>query len=156
MRLIVGGTYGYTRDGGKQFHGGVDLFAPEGTEVFSVYSGCVEWVEDFEKGWGLAALCRIDFPHWSCWSLYAHLSDVFLKKGTTLDPGTLIGLTGVSGNGDVNYPHLHFEIWRSLEAGRRGTRERFRLNPLDILGPLPLQSFANEVIDSSEKHRNLA
>ena len=27
LRLVIGGTYGYTRGGGSQFHGGVDLYA---------------------------------------------------------------------------------------------------------------------------------
>jgi murein DD-endopeptidase MepM/ murein hydrolase activator NlpD len=157
MRLITGGTYGYTRGAGKQFHGGVDLYADEGTECFSLYKGKVEWVADFgDKGWGLALLCRVNFPKWTCWVLYGHLSEVFVKKGAPLEPGTLVGLTGISGNGDSDYPHLHLEVWRSLEAGKKGTKDKHRLNPLHVLGPLPFQPFALEVIEKNLRRRHTA
>jgi murein DD-endopeptidase MepM/ murein hydrolase activator NlpD len=151
LRLVIGGTYGYTRGAGKRFHGGVDLYAKENTECFAIYNGCVEWVEDFgKKGWGLTILTRVTFPEWTCWALYAHLTDTYVKKGSRLEPGTLIGRTGVSGNGDSDYPHLHFEIWSSTKAGLKGTREKYRLNPLYVLGPLPFQPFALDVIERNQ------
>jgi murein DD-endopeptidase MepM/ murein hydrolase activator NlpD len=157
LRLITGGTYGYTRGAGKQFLGGVDLYAKEGIECFAIYKGAVEWVVDFgDTGWGQAILTRVDFPKWTCWALYAHLSDTFVKAGSPLNPGTLIGLTGTTGNGDSSYPHLHFEIWRSIKAGARGTKEKYRLNPLHVLGPLPFQPFALEVIERNERKNRTA
>lgn len=154
MHLVVGGTYGYTRSAGAQFHGGIDLYAEQGTECYAIYKGQVEWISDFKsKGWGLAVLCKVDHPEWNCWALYAHLSNVFLKKGARLEPRTLIGLTGISGNGDSKYPHLHFEIWKSMQAGTHGTKEKFRTDPLDVLGPLPFVPFASEVIERNQQIR---
>jgi murein DD-endopeptidase MepM/ murein hydrolase activator NlpD len=153
LRLLVGGTYGYTRiiDGGvRKFHGGVDLYAKQGAPCFAMFNGRVEWSNDFgDVGWGKAVLTRLDFPQSTCWALYAHLSKVFVHGGTPLEPGTLIGLTGITGNGDSDYPHLHLEMWRSLDAGKPGTREKYRFDPLHVLGPLPLQPFAVDVIEKS-------
>jgi murein DD-endopeptidase MepM/ murein hydrolase activator NlpD len=151
LRLIEGGTYGYTRGGGKQFHGGVDLYAEPGTPCYAMYRGAVEWFHDFgDSGWGKALLTRLDFPGWRCWTLYAHLSRVDVKGGP-LDVGTPLGLTGISGNGDSRYPHLHFETWRSMQAGEAGTFERYRFDPLYLLGTLPFQPFAAEVIARNER-----
>ena len=156
LRLVIGGTYGYTRGGGSQFHGGVDLYAEPGTPCYAMYRGAVEWAADFgADGWGRCVLTRLDFPTWTCWALYAHLSKVYRKAGP-LEAGATIGLTGISGNGDSRYPHLHFEIWRSLKAGAKGTREKYRVDPLYVLGNLPFQRFATEVIERRERERGTA
>lgn len=155
LRLVIGGTYGYTRGGGAQFHGGVDLYAEQGTPCYAVYRGGVEWAADFgAAGWGKAVLTRIEFPGWTCWALYAHLSKVYIKSGP-LEAGAQIGLTGISGNGDSRYPHLHFELWRSMQAGTRGTRERYRIDPLYVLGTLPFQRFATETVERDERLKSL-
>jgi murein DD-endopeptidase MepM/ murein hydrolase activator NlpD len=156
MRLVIGGTYGYTRGSGKQFHGGIDLYAIEGTDCYSIFTGSVEWVHDFgSSGWGKTVLTRVKFPALTCWALYAHLSTIFVKPGSRLSPRTVIGRTGITGNSDSRYPHLHFEIWKSIEAGKQGTKEKFRLDPLDILGPLPFQPFATDVIERDQQKKRL-
>jgi len=155
LRLVIGGTYGYTRGGGTQFHGGVDLYAEQGTPCYAIYRGAVEWAADFgSQGWGRAVLTRVEFPTWTCWALYAHLSKVFVQSGP-LEVGTTIGLTGISGNGDSRYPHLHFETWRSLQAGAKGTHEKYRIDPLYVLGTLPFQPFAAEVVERNDLNRRL-
>lgn len=158
MRLIVGGTYGYTRGAGKQFHGGIDLYAEPGTEVFSIFKGSVEWADNLGKTkWGKAILTKVQFPEWTCWTLYAHLSEIYVKNHTPLESGgILIGATGITGNSDSAYPHLHFEAWKSTKAGELGTKEKYRFDPLHILGPLPFQSFASEVIERHERRNNTA
>jgi murein DD-endopeptidase MepM/ murein hydrolase activator NlpD len=154
LRQLSGGTYGYTRtdaNGKKKFHGGVDLYAEPGTETFAIYKGKVEWTLDFKnKGWGKCILAKVELPTRTCWTLYAHLSEIYVKKGTPLEAGTLIGLTGISGNGDSNYPHLHFEAWLSTSAGKKGSAEEYRFDPLEMLGFLPYQPYALEVLD---RHR---
>jgi len=150
LRKLSGGTYGYTRSdkNGRKFHGGVDLYAEPGTETYALYKGSVEWTLDFgEKGWGKCVLAKVTLPERTCWTLYAHLSEIFVKKGSPLEAGTLIGLTGISGNGDSRYPHLHLEAWNSLSAGKKGTEGKYRFDPLELLGFLPYQPFALEVLD---------
>jgi murein DD-endopeptidase MepM/ murein hydrolase activator NlpD len=148
LRLIVGGTYGYTRFTGTQrkFHGGIDLYAEPGTDCFAIYHGRVTSVlqgQDFGK----FVITRVDFPQWRCWAVYAHLSEILVTAGAKLQSGTVVGKTGTSGNSSPHYPHLHFEIWRSLEAGEAGTREKHRIDPLRVLGPIPMQPFSGEIVD---------
>jgi len=151
LRTIFGGTYGYTRvAGGKpKFHGGLDLYAQVGSPCYAVHSGEVEWTLDFgNKGWGKCALVRFQTPDSTLWALYAHLSEIYVKGSTkNIQPGTLIGTTGITGNADSDYPHLHFEVWTSTKAGVKGSNERYRINPTEILGALPLVPFAEEVIN---------
>ena len=144
----MGGTYGYTRatEGKKKFHGGIDLYAQPGTDCYAIYDGIVTSVlqgNDF----GNFVIARVNFPDWKCWAVYAHLSKVLVTKGTKLQPGTVIGKTGTSGNSSPHYPHLHFEIWHSLKAGEAGTKEKYRLDPLYVLGPIPFEPFAGEIVD---------
>lgn len=135
----------------RKFHGGVDLYAEPQTECYAIYNGKVEWVSDFKKmGWGKSILTQVNFKDWTCWALYAHLSDTFVKKGTPLNPGTLIGRTGITGNGDSRYPHLHFEIWKNVKAGHAKTYDKHRLDPLYVLGALPFQPFSETVIKQNE------
>lgn len=153
MKLIVGGTYGLTRfhdNGTRKFHGGVDLCAPIGTDCYAIYSGKVVATatgQDFGK----YVLARFDLPQGRRFAVYAHLSKVLVVEGAKLEPGTVIGKTGATGNSSTNYPHLHFEIWTSLKASTESNRAKYRVNPLEILGPLPFEPFANEVIDQGRR-----
>jgi murein DD-endopeptidase MepM/ murein hydrolase activator NlpD len=152
LRRLSGGLYGYTRGGGKKFHGGVDLYAEPGTETFALGPGIVEWIQvDKKWDWGKCVLTKVELPHMTCWALYAHLSEVFVKAGSPLRRRTLIGLTGITGNGDSKYPHLHLETWSSTKAGLRGTKEKYRFDPLDLLGFLPYQGFALEVLERQNR-----
>ncbi len=38
---LRGGTFGYVRSGGAQFHSGLDLFAEEGTPVYAMIDGVI-------------------------------------------------------------------------------------------------------------------
>ncbi|OUL99196.1 M23 family metallopeptidase [Variovorax sp. JS1663] len=159
LQLLVGGTYGYVRADGSgkprtKFHGGVDLFAEQNTPCFAVAPGVVEWILPKDAtDWGNAVLIR----HKGNWfSLYAHLAETYVKKDSPIQKAHLIGLTGISGNGDAAYPHLHFEIWKSLTAGKKGTREKYRIDPLNVLGPLPFVPFAADVIDRNQRRATTA
>ena len=148
LNLIIGGTYGYVRNNGKKFHGGIDLYAEEGTKCYAIGKGRVVWTNPALGDYGKAVLIKLEGTEWKVWALYAHLSDVYVKANSPLEPYTPIGLTGTTGNGDSRYPHLHFEIWSSLKAGSKGTREKYRIDPLIVLGPLPFSPFAEEVIEN--------
>lgn len=147
LATVMGGLYGMTRNGGTKFHGGVDLFAEPGTPCTAIYNGVVEWAFKTKSDWGLAALCRVNLPEGPCWVLYAHLSKLYVKGGAKLGPNTPIGETGLSGNADSKYPHLHFEAWSSLKAGPKSKEPwRYRFDPLLLLGHVSYQNFVHDVM----------
>ena len=58
-------------------------------------------------------------------TVYAHLSEIRVRESQNVRHGTVIGLSGASG--DVTAPHLHFEVWR---WGRE-------VDPVPLLGGTP-------------------
>jgi murein DD-endopeptidase MepM/ murein hydrolase activator NlpD len=90
--------------GAWRMHTGLDLIAPEGTEVRAVQAGRVLRVEEIE-GYGLTVL----LDHGGGWSsLYAHLLEASVAPGEQLAAGQPLGLVGRSGNATA--PHLHLEL----------------------------------------------
>lgn len=87
------------------FHSGVDLAAPQGTEIYSATSGRVYIVGYDAAGPGLYVLVQVD-QHVQI--LYCHLANAKVKPGDQLQAGQLIGTVGASGL--ATGPHLHFEV----------------------------------------------
>jgi len=86
------------------FHDGMDIPAPEGTAVFAVQDGNVDW--DREKGgYGLCVV----LDHGGCRTLYAHLSGVAVRSGERVRAGQTIGYVGSTGLSTG--PHLHFSVY---------------------------------------------
>ena len=108
---------------GSKLHQGVDLYAKEGSQVFSVSDGVVEWAGTM-SGYGLMVL--VYSPSNDAQFLYSHLSNVTVQLEQTVTPGTLVGHIGKTAHyrkGHPSYvertkgkffkddrPHLHFEI----------------------------------------------
>lgn len=147
-RSLLSGLYGVARNGGKTVHCGVDLYAEVGTKCLAIGDG---YAIDtgFMKGYGKYLLYETQSPSGvKIWAFYAHLEKRLVKpdpKRLRLIPaGSLIALSGNSGVPhewiDRNYPHLHFEIWKTSDAAKvTKNRLKYRLNPIDIL---PFVSFA--------------
>ena len=87
-------------------HRGVDIAAPHGTPVRPVLSGRVRFAGTMS---GYGQVIWIDHPD-DVITVYAHLSEISVEAGQEVSKGTVIGLTGQSGN--ARGPHLHLEIWR--------------------------------------------
>lgn len=92
--------------GTERFHSGTDIAAPTGTPVLAVAPGEVA-TADFLGGYGLTVILRHEEGTQE--SRYAHLSEVFVEPGESVDQGNVIGLVGSTGFSTG--PHLHFE-WR--------------------------------------------
>ena len=102
-------------------HRGLDLAAPEGTEVFAVRNGTVA-----EIGMDAVLGNYIIISHDNDWiSLYGHLSAIETSLRAEVQSGNLIGRVGSTGQSTG--PHLHFEL---RQRGR--TRDPARL--LGIFG----------------------
>lgn len=92
--------------GDRRFHTGSDIGAPEGTPVIAAASGQVA-TADFMGGYGLTVILRHEKNTQE--SLYAHLSEIFVRPGDMVEQGNVIARVGSTGNSTG--PHLHFE-WR--------------------------------------------
>ena len=105
--------------GDRRLHSGTDLAAPSGTPVLAAYAGEVT-IADFLGGYGLAI--ALSHNKNTQQTLYAHLSEVFVKPGEQVKQGDVIGRVGSTGNSTG--PHLHFEFrqqtpegWVAMDAG---------------------------------------
>jgi lipoprotein NlpD len=109
----------YSRYGIRQGqrHDGIDIAAPEGTDVTAAAAGSVIYAGE-QTGYGSIVILK----HASgLLTLYAHASAILVRHGDRVEAGQAIARVGRSGR--TTGPHLHFEV-------REGTRPR---NPLFYL-----------------------
>jgi hypothetical protein len=100
-------------------HEGLDLAAPEGTDVFAAADGVVS-----ETGSDPVYGNYVVLRHRDEWaSLYGHLSLISVALRQELRSGSLIGKVGSTGQSTG--PHLHFELRRNGRAQDPG-RHLFR------------------------------
>lgn len=112
-KLNGSGQFGWPVDGGyisdtfisDRNHKGLDIAAPEGTDIYAGADGVV-----VSAGWnsgGYGYFVMIDHLD-GYQTVYAHMSSVFAVTGQTVTRGQLIGAVGNTGRsfGD----HLHFEV----------------------------------------------
>ena len=88
-----------------KMHNGIDMAAPLGSEVYACKSGKVLRAVKNDSVYGN----YIVLEHANkMTSLYAHLSDVYVKKDDVVSGGSHIANVGLTGL--TTGPHLHFEI----------------------------------------------
>jgi lipoprotein NlpD len=114
LKGVLYGRYG-VRAG--QRHDGIDIAAPEGTEVVAAADGSVIYVGE-QAAFGEVVILRHEG---GLVTLYAHNSAALVKEGARVVRGQAIAKVGQTGR--TTGPHLHFEV-------RQGTRPR---NPLLFL-----------------------
>ncbi|HYC68687.1 peptidoglycan DD-metalloendopeptidase family protein [Brevundimonas sp.] len=101
---------------------GVNIGAPQGTEVRASAAGRVGYVGDDLAGQGLTVL----IVHRDGWrSVYGHLGSATVRDGDDVQAGQAIGTVGTTA-GDGR-PSIHFETWRM-----RGD-EPTAVDPLSVL-----------------------
>ncbi|MER9426838.1 M23 family metallopeptidase [Mesorhizobium sp. M0317] len=115
-------SHWHGRPGGK--HNGCDIFAPIGTKVFAPVDGIfVPHYKSKDFGtWGSILFKQDGMKKYLC---LCHLSELYIKDQCPITVGTLIGLTGCSGNAHKGLPcgsadrrniyggrsdHIHIEI----------------------------------------------
>ena len=86
-------------------HRAIDIAVPWGTPVLAADSGVVIKSGYSSAGYGGRVIIdhNIDYV-----TLYAHLSQAFVREGDVVRKGQVIGLIGSTGNSTG--PHLHFEL----------------------------------------------
>lgn len=96
--------------GNQRNHDGLDLAAPEGTEVFAARAGVVTDIGE-DPVYGKYIIIR----HGENWvSLYGHLSRFETALRKEVESGSLIGRVGSTGQSTG--PHLHFELRQNGQA----------------------------------------
>ncbi len=131
--------YGGTKGDTLPTHHGVEFYVPEGTQILSVASGTVRVAgDDMSYVYGPQAdfygnLIVIEHDSLlngeKVFSLYGHLSEIFVAEGQHVDSQQVIAFSGATGVADG--PHLHLEV-RLGENSYNATR-----NPLIWLYPFP-------------------
>lgn len=112
--------YGWRADpftGTREFHGGLDIGAPDGTPVHAARDGRVTEVGTNEE---FGRFVVISHPG-GYETLYGHLSSINATIGEEVSTGFILGAVGHTGR--ATGPHLHFEV-----RTRQGTRD-----PLDLI-----------------------
>ncbi|MEN3585666.1 M23 family metallopeptidase [Streptomyces sp. ZYX-F-203] len=111
-------TAGYAQSGGmwQSTHSGQDFAVPVGTQVVAIHDGTVVKAGGDGAGDGPAYGNAVVIKHDDgSYSQYAHLSDVEVRAGQTVETGQEIAKSGNTGNSSG--PHLHFEIRTSAAYG---------------------------------------
>jgi len=112
-------------------HGGADLPGATGTPVHATQRGRVALAEELFFAGNAVVLDH----GLGIYTFYAHLSEIGVKVGDTLEAGAVLGKVGVTGR--VTGPHLHWGL----------TVERARVNPLllvKLLGNSPEEASPKE------------
>lgn len=105
----------------RMMHLGCDFAAPKGSPVIAASSGLVTTsiTKADSSTYGKHVILGHDDVYWT---LYAHLSKVFVNEGDIVEMGDTIGLVGNTGNS--TNPHLHYEVLKG-EDQKRLNPEKF-------------------------------
>ena len=108
-------TSGYgSRDnpftGDSEFHRGIDLAAPMGTEVYAARDGSIGAI-GYDPVLGKMVILNHEAGYQT---IYGHLEEISVRLNEEVRSGMIIGAVGTTGYSTG--PHLHFEIRRSGAA----------------------------------------
>ncbi len=107
-------------------HGAIDLAISSGTEIYAMDSGKVINVGDYAYNCLGQSICSkngygiyVTIDHGNGYkSVYAHLSERKVNVDDVVDKGSLIGLSGNTGNSTG--PHLHLELQNTALLNKNG------------------------------------
>jgi murein DD-endopeptidase MepM/ murein hydrolase activator NlpD len=120
----IANTWHAARDGSR-LHEGQDIFAPQGTRIFSATDGYIAHIGDNSLGGQTVSVIgaggRVYY--------YAHLEAYapHIAEGDFVSTQTLLGYVGTTGNAAGTPAHLHFGVYDSGGA----------VNPLPLLADRP-------------------
>jgi murein DD-endopeptidase MepM/ murein hydrolase activator NlpD len=95
-------------------HTGIDIYAPQGTEIKAAAAGTIKMAEKNPDGFsGYGWIVIVDHGDGvSSW--YAHCGSFAVKEGDKVRVGDKIGTVGMTGR--TTGPHLHFEVRVAMSA----------------------------------------
>lgn len=108
--------------GGNRLHEGQDIFAPQGTPIYSATSGYVFNVGENRLGGQTVSVAGAGgrvyyYAHLDCYARNLHEGDYVTTR-------TILGYVGTTGNAVGTPPHLHFGVY---------TPSGGAINPLPLL-----------------------
>jgi murein DD-endopeptidase MepM/ murein hydrolase activator NlpD len=138
--------------GTQRMHTGTDIGAPMGAPVLAALSGRVI-LADSMGGYGITV--AIEHDNGVRQTMYAHLSEIFVKPGDMVQQGSVIGRIGSTGASTG--PHLHFEFrqmmpdgtWVALDAGKH-----LEVAAGDLIKSLQIAQQAPKSIASGQSNAN--
>ena len=101
--IKVTSPYGYRRDpitGKQSWHNGLDLRA-KNEPAYSMMDGIVEKV-----GYDNRSGNYVTLRHGKFYISYCHLSSIIVRKGESVFPGIIVGVTGNTGRSTGSHLHL--------------------------------------------------
>ncbi|WP_303916435.1 M23 family metallopeptidase, partial [Subdoligranulum variabile] len=134
------GCYGYTRGGGKTWHGGIDLVGPDDATIRMPYYTARDGTQKAIRGkvitarivtdhsnrtweWGWYVCVQLDAdqtPDAVNYLYFCHCERLLVQVGQTVISGQELAIMGNSGNAALNsppYKHCHLEV-RATATGR--------------------------------------
>lgn len=156
------GCYGYTRGGGKTWHGGIDLVGPDDATIRMPYYTARDGTQKAIRGkvitarivtdhsnltweWGWYVCVQLDAnqtPDAVNYLYFCHCERLLVQVGQTVISGQELAIMGNSGNAALNsppYKHCHLEV-RATATGRglNPTAYSGTDNAVGIYGALPV------------------
>lgn len=118
---VTGGLYGCRRVGDTdcnegiydKFHGGVDISAPIGSDIYTMHPGKVKYVGYESGGLGNYIIIASEIGGQTLDITYGHLSNTNVGVNNRVFENTIIGQSGDSGNAGGSPPHVHIQIFIS-------------------------------------------
>jgi len=130
------GRFGDSRDGGSRKHGGADLYAPVGTNVYAVKGGTViQNPYKFYRG-----SYAIEINHGSFIARYSEINVASgLRVGSLITQGQLIGTVA---DLSLNTSMLHFEMYSGSATGPLTNRNNLPyMRRSDLIDPTHFLNF---------------
>jgi murein DD-endopeptidase MepM/ murein hydrolase activator NlpD len=106
-RLAISSPFGWRSDpiqGMRRRHAGIDLPGPANARVFATGAGIVRFAG---RAGGYGKMIEVDHPG-GVSTRFGHLAQVFVRPGTQVAQGQVIGAMGSTGRSTGT--HLHYEV----------------------------------------------
>lgn len=140
-RLWYRDDFAAPRQGGRFRHEACDVFAPEGSLVLAPEAGDVLATQETPRGGLVVTVLSVDAAGRGRRYLFSHLASIEVEAGQRVEPGSMLGTVGRTGNAVTTCPHLHLGIrkaWRDPRSGRVGLGQPVNPFPeLAALLPMP-------------------
>lgn len=105
-----------------RMHTGMDFTAPMGTDIYCTGDGVVKKTDRSARGYGNHVVIDHGYGYQT---IYAHMSQINVRKGQKVKRGDILGVVGNSGTSTG--PHLHYEV---LKNGHKINPVNFYYNDL--------------------------